>query len=76
MDSQQHLDDLDLVDTAEFMAALRIKSEGYFHQLRKSDPDFPKRITRGRRYTRYVRAEVKQYLSKLIQRRDSQQMAA
>lgn len=68
----EQLDGLDLMDTPEFMGALVIKSEGHFHKLKRTDPDFPKPITRGRRYTRYVRAEVKAYLAKLIQRRDEE----
>lgn len=62
-----------LIDAADFMLKLGLRSESGFHELRKRDPRFPKTIKRGRRYSRWVLSEADCYIRLLIAERDAGQ---
>jgi predicted DNA-binding transcriptional regulator AlpA len=65
-----------LIDADEFMAKLGLRSESRFYELAKEDQRFPKAIKRGKRYSRWVLAEVDDYIRALIRERDAQPVAA
>jgi predicted DNA-binding transcriptional regulator AlpA len=58
------------IDADEFMAKLGLRSESRFYELAKTDPRFPKSIKRGKRFSRWVLAEVDEYLLSMIRERD------
>lgn len=59
-----------LIDAEEVKAKIGIRSDSKLYELAKKDPNFPKPIKEGRRYSRWVLGEIDSYILRLIQKRD------